>query len=154
MDPHLKVSVIMPSFLGEYENSATDKERKFIRAVNSFLMQQYKNKELIIISDGCEITNKIYENNIDDWSALVKKESLILKRIAKQDLFSGNVRDAGLQLATGKAICYLDTDDFFGPSHLSAIANAFTHNDLQWCYFYLTLTVSSAFTSLSGSSLR
>jgi len=54
------ISVIMPSYLGKYEGSRINADQKFIRAVESFQQQTLQNKELIIVSDGCEITNRIY----------------------------------------------------------------------------------------------
>ena len=52
----MKFSVIMASYLGNYPGCANNREAKFIRSVKSFLNQSYDNKELIIVSDGCEIT--------------------------------------------------------------------------------------------------
>ena len=47
------LSVIMPSFLGEYDGCATDREKKFVRAVQSFLDNTLIENELIIIGDNC-----------------------------------------------------------------------------------------------------
>lgn len=47
------ISVIMPSYLGEYPGSRKDPDKKFIRAVESFKDQTLAQKELIIVSDGC-----------------------------------------------------------------------------------------------------
>ena len=33
----IELSVVMPSYLGEYEGCASDRENKFIRSVHSFL---------------------------------------------------------------------------------------------------------------------
>jgi glycosyltransferase involved in cell wall biosynthesis len=125
----LKVSVIMPIFLGEYEGCAKDREKKFERAVISFTVQNYKNKELIIISDGCDIAEEIYNKS------LVYKDVHFYK-IEKQPLFSGNVRNEGIKKATGDIICYLDSDDALGITHLQTIANAFEReNELDWVYY-------------------
>ena len=55
----VELSVIMPSFLGEYDGCASDRENKFIRAVHSFLENSLYDKELIVIGDNCEITDKL-----------------------------------------------------------------------------------------------
>jgi len=125
-----KVSVIMASYLYEYENSATDRVRKFHRAVNSFIKNNYPLKELIIVSDGCNLTeheyNIHYKNNSD----------IKFIKIDKQPIFSGNVRNIGCSNATGEIICYLDTDDYIGSNHLQYISNAFSlNNTLSWVYY-------------------
>ena len=66
----MKISVVMPSFLGDYEidqnKSASNREFKLERAIDSFLMQIHRDSELIIVSDGCEktcdIVNSKYES--------------------------------------------------------------------------------------------
>jgi len=37
-----------------------------MKAVKSFIKQTYDDKELIIISDGCNITNKLYDENFSN----------------------------------------------------------------------------------------
>ena len=120
----------MASYLSEYAGGATDRVNKFHRAVNSFTMQTHQDKELIIVSDGCTITaeqvNKHYRN----------REDIKLIILDKKPLFSGEVRNVGCFVATGKAIAYLDTDDMLGKKHLEAISNELKNNPtVDWVYF-------------------
>jgi len=125
----VKISVIMPSYLGAYEGAASNREMKFERAVTSFLQQSYQDKELIIVSDGCEITNNLVRSRFTH-------DGIKLITIEKQIMFSGSVRDAGLKAATGDVITYLDTDDYYGNNlHLDFIYNAFLNPNTDWVYF-------------------
>jgi len=127
------LSVIMPSFLGEYEGCASDRENKFIRAVHSFLENSLLEKELIVVGDNCEIT----ENVLNDYF----KHEMNIGRIKfyqfknKQKLFSGSLRSKGIELASGEYVCYLDTDDILGKNHLSSIYNQVKTENLDWAYF-------------------
>jgi glycosyltransferase involved in cell wall biosynthesis len=121
-----KISVIMASYLGEYPNCATNREYKFKRAVESFLKQSYPLKELIIVSDGCDITERLYKENFKGY------KNIVFKKLEKQPLFSGNVRNKGLEIASGDIICYLDTDDFIGYKHLANIVRQF---NADWVYY-------------------
>lgn len=123
----MKISVITPSFLGEYKNVASNRFKKFVRAINSFLGQTYDNKELIIVSDGCQKTIELYQKHYD------KEKQVRLIQIDKQPLFSGNVRQAGVEKATGDLICYLDSDDMLGKTHLSNLSHTVLGHD--WVYF-------------------
>lgn len=129
-----KISVIMPSYLGEYSTelttSAKNRETKFERAVNSFLYQTYRNSELIIISDGCHRTSDILKRRFSRYLG----NQIILISLEKQPLFSGEVRNAGLRVATGNLVCYLDTDDMFGAKHLDSLSKGFDY-DSDWCFF-------------------
>ena len=52
-----KVSVIMASYLSVYGTTPRPNlDKKFIRAVKSFINQTYPEKELIIVADGCTTT--------------------------------------------------------------------------------------------------
>jgi glycosyltransferase involved in cell wall biosynthesis len=125
----LKVSVIMPVYLGEYQGAASDRIEKFKRAVISFTQQTYENRELIIISDGCDIAEQTYND-------CLVYDKVLFKKITKQPLFSGNVREEGLKMATGDIICYLDSDDVIGFTHLRTIAlNFYDKSELDWVYY-------------------
>lgn len=148
----MRIIVIMPSYLGQYPNCAKDREKKFVRAVKSFRDQEYSDKKLIIISDGCEKTvnmlagpykifypakDGVFLNSGDiGWYQMPKKS----------DLFSGAVRNTGLSMAGISApgplsplpkdvICYLDTDDYLFPRHLTRIAQGFADPALDWAFF-------------------
>jgi glycosyltransferase involved in cell wall biosynthesis len=76
-----KISVITPSYLGEYENCASDRENKFIRAVNSFIANTYENKELVIIGDSCDITERLLTEN---FSKEIEQKQIIYHRFEKK----------------------------------------------------------------------
>ena len=124
----MKISVIMASFLGEYPSSAKNRESKFIRSVNSFINQTHQDKELIIVSDGCDITKKLYQENFSN------NPQIKCLQLNKQPLFSGVIRDSGIREATGDIISYLDTDDLYGKTHLQTISQQFT-DDLDFVYY-------------------
>ena len=129
----IDLSVIMPSFLGEYDGCASDRENTFIRAVHSFLENSLYDKELIVVGDNCEIT----ENVLNEYF----KHELNIGRIKfhqfrkKQKVFSGSLRSKGIELALGDYICYLDTDDIIGKNHLSSIFNQVKTQSLDWAYY-------------------
>ena len=104
-----KFSIIMPSYLGDYPNSATDKEDKLIRAIESVLQQTYKNWELIIIADGCDKTINLLKKY---FKTIDKNKDIVLYLVPKQKIWSG-VRNFGIQKATGDYIIYLDIDDYY-----------------------------------------
>jgi glycosyltransferase involved in cell wall biosynthesis len=113
----------MPVYLKPYESegikSASDPERKFIRAVESFIKQSYNDAELVIIADGCTKAEDIY------YSLWTMNARIRFKFIIKHPLFSGQVRQTGIDMARGDLICYLDHDDYFGRDHLKLIAESF-----------------------------
>jgi glycosyltransferase involved in cell wall biosynthesis len=125
----MDISVIMPSYLGDYEGAAKNRGMKFMRAVNSFLIQKHASKELIIISDGCQETINIYN------FAFKKHDNIKLVCLKKQPLFSGAVRQAGIQEATGRIVTYLDSDDMIDVNHLSIIVNNFNFREFDWVYY-------------------
>jgi len=129
----MRFSVIMPVCLSPYtwkkRKSAINPSPKFIRAVMSFLQQEFKDAELIIISDGCDITKRLYMDLFQD------KDNIRFTQIPKQSVFSGVVRQVGIEMAQGELICYLDHDDFFGEQHLSIIHENFDTKKYGWVFF-------------------
>jgi glycosyltransferase involved in cell wall biosynthesis len=128
----MRFSVVMPVYLLPYEvngiRSASNPEDKFIRAVSSFLNQSFQDAELIIISDGCDKSMEIYNKEFSIYP------KIRFKKIQKQLLFSGNVRQTGIEMAGGEIITYLDHDDFIGVDHLKIINDNFDPN-YKWCFY-------------------
>ena len=131
----------MASFLGEYPGRASNPEQKFVRAVKSFLTQTYENKELIIVSDGCNVTERLYEFNFK------KFPNIKFVKIEKQPTYSGDCRNAGLDLVDGEIVTYLDNDDILGKKHLEIIMDQF-EDGLDMVYYDDYLVTSADFKKL------
>lgn len=89
-----------------------NRERSIAKAINSVLNQTFQDFELIIVDD-CSIDNS----------------SIIVKQFQKQDTRIKYIkneineercisRNNGIKKATGKYICFLDSDDYHLPIHL------------------------------------
>jgi glycosyltransferase involved in cell wall biosynthesis len=137
----MKISVVMGVTLDSFKyicdngfivTSATNREEKFKRAVQSFLDQTYKNKELIIVADGCPRVGEVVSENYENpWRyGLIR-----LRNIEKQMVFSGEVRQTGIDIARGSIICFLDSDDYLGKEHLKTIVDNFNPQEYDWCYY-------------------
>lgn len=118
----------MPTYLGEYPNCAPDRERKFIEAVQSFLMNTYYKKELVIVSDGCTLTNTIYEKRFKRF------KNIKLVKMPKHELDFGIIPQAGCDAATGHWLAFLDSDDIIAPFHLKNIVSSI-EDSYDWLYF-------------------
>lgn len=137
-----KVSVIMASYLLPYPGSATNRDKKFIRAVNSFKKQKYQNKELIIVSDGCPITIELYNRYFST------EDNIKLLQIPKQALYSGEMRNVAFDVADGEIISYLDSDDILGPNHLQIIVEQFNTDEYDWVFYNDYMVIDKSFKRL------
>lgn len=99
IDEDTKISVIVPVYNVE----------KFIdRCVESLVNQTFKDIEIILVDDGSTDGSPAI---CDEWA---KKDSRI-KVIHKKNGGASDARNAGLDLAKGRYVGFVDSDDFIEP---------------------------------------
>lgn len=158
----MKISVIMQVFLGNYPGARSDPQYKFIRAVNSFLLQKHPDKELVIVADGCDEAKLLYEKCFSNFAnikfAYVGRTGIPRMYEVKDNKkhFRGVPREIGRALADGDLITYMDADDIILPSRLSALNDAWQNAGPSVLWAYNTMAVqpkSPGFTVASESSI-
>ena len=102
-----KISVIIPVY---------NVEQYLNRCVESVVNQTYKNLEIILVDDGSPDN---CPKMCDEWA---KKDSRI-KVIHKENGGLSSARNAGLDVATGDYISFLDSDDYFDYNALETAYN-------------------------------
>ena len=117
-------SVILPSYLGNYPKSASDKETKLKRSIESVLGQTFKEYELIVVSDGCDKTIEI-----------AQQYDLNLYSMQHRGGWGGFARNVGISKAQRDWIIYIDSDDFWGKQHLEKVADKMCACEWKWYYF-------------------
>ena len=103
-----KISVIVPIY---------NVERFLPDCLSSVLHQTYENLEIILVDDGSpdrcgELCDHAAET--DSRVRVVNKENGGLS----------SARNAGIDIATGEYLCFLDSDDFIGPDHIRDLCRA------------------------------
>lgn len=112
---HDKISVIVPAF---------NVEKYLNRCVESILNQTYSNIEVILIDDGStDSSGKICDE-------LGIKDSRI-KVIHKKNGGLSDARNCGLDEATGKYVCFIDSDDSIKNNYIEKLYEAIVKNDVQ-----------------------
>lgn len=115
----------MPCRLVPYPNSAQFGDQKLVRSIQSVLDQTFADFELIVISDGCELTKEIVKDFFTD------KRIVLLECVHKQ-IFDNTPRNTGINNAKGDYIIYIDADDFWGPDHLTTVNKNLKFYDWVW----------------------
>lgn len=102
-----KVSVIVPVY-----NVA-----KYLRkCLDSILNQTFQDFEIILISDGPEDDDKICEEYLNTYNKIT-----LIKDINKG---LGGARNAGIDIAKGEFLVFIDSDDWIEPEYLEKMYNA------------------------------
>lgn len=102
-----KVSVIVPTY----------KTAKYLpKCLDSIINQTYKDFEIILVSDGPEEDNLI----CDEY----KKKYSFIKVIKDVRKGLGGARNAGIDIANGSYICFIDSDDSIKIDYLEKMVNA------------------------------
>ncbi len=91
------------------------------RCVESVCNQTYKNLEIILVDDASP------DNCPKMCDEFVKKDKRI-KVIHKQNEGLGLTRNAGLLVATGEYVTFIDSDDWISPNHIENLYNALFKN--------------------------
>lgn len=106
-------SVIIPTY---------NRSHSIVDAVESVIAQSFENFELLIIDDG----------STDNTSDLIEPITLADRRV--QYIYQENAersaaRNRGIDLAQGKYICFLDSDDLFLNDHLQCFYYEIQRNE-------------------------
>ena len=117
------VSVIVPIYNVE----------KYIRkTVESIISQNYKNLEIILVDDGSP------DNSIDICAKYAKQYSNIVF-IHKINGGVSDARNAGIQIARGEYLMFLDSDDYWeGTTILSDLQKIITENNPDTIFNYMS----------------
>ena len=117
----IKISIIMQVNLQNYPGARENAINKFIRAVQSFQQQTYKNAELIIVADDDTKVHQIYNRHFSDKKDI---KFIYSDRPETPEMYTdleggtyyrGLARQIGRSIASGEIVTYMDSDDLITP---------------------------------------
>lgn len=131
------ISIIVPVY----------KVEKYIhKCINSILSQTYSNFELILIDDGSpDNCGKI----CDEYA---QKDNRI-KVIHQKNSGTIIARNAGIKIATGKYLGFVDSDDYIKPKMYEKLYNCISSDnyDIVWCDVVIELSNRQVISKLTAS---
>ena len=115
----VKVSVIIPVY---------NVEKYLRKCLDSVVTQTYKNLEIICVDDGST------DNSLDILRFYEKKDERI-KVFTQENLGPSAARNKALDMATGKYISFVDSDDFLQWNAYEILVTVAEHNNLDLIMF-------------------
>ncbi len=111
-----KISIIIPAY---------NVEKYLNQSLDSVLRQTYKNLEIIIVNDGSkDSTGKI----ANEYAKLDGR----IKVIHQPNQGLPTARNVGMEIATGKYIMFLDSDDFYEDNSCEVLYNEIKKHDADY----------------------
>lgn len=128
----IKISIIVPVYNGE----------KYIQeCIDSLLKQTYNNIEIIIIDDG----------STDSTNTILKKYEECESRVVvirQENQGTSAARNAGLKVAQGEFVTFVDSDDYLLPDCIERIVEAIANSS------QVSLVVWNSMTFGDGDEIR
>lgn len=118
------ISVIVPVY---------NAEKNLSKCVNSILEQTYDNIEIILVNDGSK------DNSLELCNEYKTKHSNVYV-VDKANEGAGEARNAGLKIATGEYVMFIDSDDWIEPEMFSFLVSLMaTESDIDTsiCNYYI-----------------
>ncbi len=142
VDQNDLISIIIPFYNEEYY---------FEDCINSVLRQSYKNYEIIIVNDASKME---YQNKLNHYKNLYPKLIKIINNEKNQGVAIS--RNKGIDVAKGKYIAFLDSDDQWMPYKLEHQYNLIKKNKIDYIHgSYLIVDENKNFQGyLKGKNLR
>lgn len=94
------------------------------RCLESVLSQTYRQLEIIIVDDG----------STDNLVQMVKPVWNQIKLIHQENMGQGAARNAGVRVARGDWVAFLDSDDLWDPRKLEVQMNYLEQTDYEWVH--------------------
>lgn len=107
-----EVSVIVPVY---------NTEKYLERCLNSILNQTYSDYEIILVNDGSK------DNSLEICNNYKSKHNNIIV-IDKENGGLSSARNAGIEIAKGKYITFIDSDDYIAPTMIEDLHNEITNS--------------------------
>lgn len=114
----IELSVVVPVY---------NVEKYIHRCMNTIINQDYKNYEVILVDDGS--TDK--SGKICDY---YKEQYNNVKVVHKKNNGLGFARNTGLEIAEGKVVTFIDSDDYVDKKMFSAMMLLFEQQQVDTCY--------------------
>lgn len=115
------VSVVIPVY---------NAENTIEKCVTSVLKQIYRNLEIILIDDGSK--DRSHEI-LDKFAELDAR----IKVVHQANAGVSAARNKGIDISTGKYICFVDSDDFIPANYVDTLLNTSKEGYFAWCGFEL-----------------
>jgi glycosyltransferase involved in cell wall biosynthesis len=112
-------SIILPVF---------NRENRINRAIQSVLDQEFNNWELIIVNDASTDGTKEILDKIDNPQIRVIHNEVNSERCVS--------RNIGIEHAKGEFICFLDSDDYHLPFHLTRIYDLIKSRNFEKAFYF------------------
>tara|TARA_R110002111_G_scaffold123306_4_gene187293 strand:- start:3184 stop:4158 length:975 start_codon:yes stop_codon:yes gene_type:complete len=128
-----KVSVIIPVY---------NSEKHIEKCVSSVINQTYKNVEIILVNDGSKDNSPLI---CDSFSKNYTK----VKVLHIENGGAGAARNAGVKLASGNYISFVDSDDWIHPTMIEIMLSALHQTNSKIVECDITYTEKYAFKTIN-----
>lgn len=113
-------SIIIPSY---------NRAHLLKRAVDSLLNQTFQDFEIIIVDDASKDTTSEVVKSMNDSRIRYFRNETNQERCIS--------RNKGIELSTGKYVCFLDSDDYHLPNHLQTIYEVIIEKSEPKAFFFV-----------------